>query len=59
MAEGKSNTEGISEEMGSLEAGFEAELELGSSKMAAISWRREREKLRRWKDERGWSTLNC
>ena len=51
--------EGISEEVGSLELGFEAELELGSSKMAAINWRREREKLRRWNDERGWSTLNC
>ena len=39
--------------------GFEAALELGSSKMEAINWRREREKLRRWKEEKGWSTANC
>ena len=62
MAEGKLNTEGIAEDVESAEIelmGFAAALELGSSKMDAINWRREREKLRRWKEERGWSTANC
>lgn len=62
MAAGKLNTEGIAEDEESSEIelmGFEAALELGSSKMDAINWRREREKLRRWKEERGWSTANC
>lgn len=61
MAEGKSKTGGMEVRVSSEKEldGFEAELELGSSKMEAINWRSDKEKLRRWKEESGWRTLNC